>query len=170
MPARDIEWPPELHPSTAPVFIHNEIYIPSEPEVVWQHLIRASHWHEHYAHCRGLRFADDGGPDLAEDTEFSWRTFGVRVTTNVTEFKPPHRLAWRGEGPGGHAYHGWVIDPVADGCRVVTQEAQSGLFPSLLRIPVRRVLRRAHRLWLEGLAAVVMNDDPLPASRASQSD
>jgi hypothetical protein len=159
MPARDIDWPPDLHPASAPVFTHNEIYIPSEPERVWARLIAASQWHDHYPHCRGLTFEGGAGPGLAANVTFNWRTFGARVTTTVTEFEPPYRLAWRAAGPGVHGYHGWVIDPANDGCRVVTQATQSGLFPSLFRIAIRRLLRLRHQHWLEGLAGAVVSEE-----------
>lgn len=161
MPARDLDWPPELHPATAPVFTHNEIYIPSDPDRIWAQLIRATDWPEVYSYAYALHFEDDTGPDLTPDAELSWRSFGVRVAVFVTQFEPPYRLAWHGSRAGSHGYHGWVIDPVNDGCRVISQTTQSGLLPSLGRVVIRRLLRRSQKRWLEQLAKAVADAEPI---------
>lgn len=161
MPARDLDWPPELHPATAPVFTHTEIYIPSDPERVWSRLVRAADWPSIYSHCRAVQFEGDAGPDLAEDVELTWRSRGVRVTTTVTEFEPPYRIAWRGNALGSYGYHGWVIDPVDGGCRVISEATQGGPLPSLTRVLTRRLLRRGYQQWLDALAAAVVEADAL---------
>ena len=160
MPARDLHWPAELHPATAPVFTHNEIYIPADADRVWAQLVRAAHWPERFAQCADLRFEDDDdGPDLGAQAEFSWRSFGSRITATVSEFEPPYRLAWYSSTKGTHAYHGWVIDPVDDGCRVITQVSQSGFLPSVGRLLFRRLLRRSNHRWLLRLAEAIGEAD-----------
>lgn len=167
MPARDIQWPPELHPAIVPVFTHNEIYIPADAEKVWTCLVRAEDWPGMYPRCRNLRFCDeDHGPDLTGETELVWSSFGRQVSATIAEFHPPYRLAWHGTTLGAHGYHGWVIDPVDDGCRVITQSAVGGLSPSLFRIPTRRLLRRGYQRWLEGLAKAVGEHDTVDAETA----
>ena len=169
MPARDLDWPPELHPATAPVFTHAEIYIPSDPERVWARLIRAADWPNIYSHCAAVQFVGDAGPDLAANVELSWRSRGVRVTTTVTEFAPPYRIAWRGSGLGSYGYHGWVIDPVDNGCRVISEATQGGPLPSLTRVLTRRLLRRGYQQWLEGLATAVLEADALALAIGEQN-
>jgi hypothetical protein len=85
-------------------------------------------------------------------SRFTWRTFGLEVASEVAEYRPPFTLAWVANGIGMRGYHGWTIDPVADGSRVVTEEVQTGWLASLARVPVRILLRRAHRSWLTGIA------------------
>jgi hypothetical protein len=152
MPPRDLQWPPDLHPATSPVFTHNELYIPADPEEIWAWLVHADEWETYYANCKRLRFLEGSGPTLEPGTRFAWRTFGIEVVTEVTEHEAPRRLAWAGRALGARGYHGWTIDPVADGCRVVTEETQVGRLPSLARPILRRMLRRTHRQWLAGLA------------------
>jgi hypothetical protein len=99
-----------------------------------------------------LQFESGEGPDLALGTRFSWTTLGVRVHTVVEECEPPYRLAWRGGGAGSTGYHGWVIEPRASGCLIVTEESQRGLVSSLGRVFLRRALLHVHQQWLAGLA------------------
>jgi hypothetical protein len=84
----------------------------------------------------------------------------VRVETTVTECMAPERLAWRGKTFGGTGYHGWVIQRTAGGCRVITEETQRGIVPSLGRWFLRRGLLRQHQKWLEGLARVAARGVP----------
>jgi uncharacterized protein YndB with AHSA1/START domain len=149
-----VRFPPEFSPLRCPVHSYNEIVAPVAPEKVWAALIRAEQWPTWYPHCKRLKFESGSGPDLALGTRFSWSTLGVRVTTTVEEFEPPHRLAWRGAGAGSAGYHGWVIAPRADGTLVVTEESQHGLVSSLGRFFLRRALLHVHQIWLERLVAV----------------
>jgi hypothetical protein len=91
---------------------------------------------------------------------FTWTTFNVRVDTTVVECVPSERLAWRGKTVGGTGYHGWVIERTAAGCRVVTEETQRGIVPSLARWYLRRGLLTQHQRWLEGLARAAVAGMP----------
>jgi len=153
MPATDIHWPADIVPAEAAVFGHNEYLMRASPSAVWAWLIRAGAWERWYSNCKRLRFRDGArGPDLSLGVRFTWITFGVPVDCTVTEFEPEYCLAWRGGGAGASGYHGWVIDPTPEGCRVVTEEAQTGLVPRLGAPLLRRLLVRAHQNWLECLA------------------
>lgn len=144
-------WPDDLPLRKAPVYTWNELDLPVRAEQAWAVLIRAADWPSWYANCRDVRFVLGGGPDLVLGMVFSWVTFGVRVTTTVTEFDPPHLLAWRGTGPGGRGYHSWLLQPRETGCRVVTEEVQHGLVPALTRWWIRPRLSYWHQRWLEGI-------------------
>jgi len=156
----ELRWPPDIQPAASPVYERRALRITAPPDVVWRWLVRAADWERWYTYCKRLRFDDGRGPDLAMGTRFTWSTLGVTVTTTVTEFEPPHRLAWGGTGLGARGYHGWLLDPVDGGCHVVTEEAQAGLLPSLLRVPIRRLLGMAHDRWLADLATVATRGAP----------
>ena len=156
----ELDWPEGLHPDETPVYTRNEIQIPADPEHVWAWLIRAELWPTWYANCRNVKFLSGTAPDLAAGTVFAWTTFGVRVKTTIREFAPPARLAWTGEAPGGRAYHGWLIEKTGEACRVVTEETQRGVIPSLGRYFLKRRLEREHQKWLEGLARMVQRGLP----------
>lgn len=147
-----VHWPPEHRPEGAPVFAVNEIPVAAPPARVWAWLVRPLTWPTYYRNAWNVRFEDGGGPELVLGSRFAWTTFYVRVTTTVVELEPHRRLAWSGRAPGGVGYHGWVIEPTADGCRVVTEETQRGLVPSLGRVVLRHGLEREHQRWLVGLA------------------
>jgi hypothetical protein len=146
-----VRWPPGMEPEIAPVYTRNELEMEAPPVAVWRWLVRATAWPDWYANSRNV-VIDGGGTDLAPGARFHWTTFHVRVHTVVEEFVPEERLAWSGKGLGARGYHGWVIEPRTTGCRVVTEETQHGLVPSLGRLYLRRGLLREHQRWLEGLA------------------
>lgn len=163
MDASKLNWPADLRPEDVPVYTYNEILIPADAERIWAWLIRAASWPSWYANCRNLEFLTGSGPDLAPGALFAWTTFGVRVKTAVQEFLPLQRLAWRGTAPGGEAYHGWLILPQSGGCRVITEETQKGMVPSIGRFFLRRGLLREHQKWLEGLSRMSRGGPPSAA-------
>lgn len=145
---------PEGHrPEESRIYTFNELRTEAPIDKVWACLIRAARWPAWYSNCKKLAFEPGEGPDLSAGMLFHWTTFGVRVHTTVTELVPGERLSWRGVAPGSSGYHGWVLEPTASGCRIVTEETQRGLIPTLGRWYLRPALLRAHQRWLEGLAA-----------------
>jgi hypothetical protein len=128
--------------------------------VVWRHLVRAEAWPEWFADCGSVRIEagtrPTSGPhaELGLGTRFRWTVLHVPVVTTVEECEPPTRLAWSGSGLGARAYHGWIIEPTPAGCRVVTEETQRGIGPSLLRWVLRPLLLYSQRRWLADLARV----------------
>lgn len=144
-------WPAGEGPEGAPVYTWNAIDVGAASERVWAWLVRAPLWPSYYDNASKIAFPNGGGPDLALGTRFTWRTFNVSVDTTVTELVPNERLAWRGKTVGGVGYHGWVIERTPRGCRVVTEETQRGIVPSLGRLFLRRGLLTQHQRWLEGL-------------------
>ena len=156
----ELDWPEGFHPDETPVYTRNEIRILADPEHIWAWLIRAGLWPTWYANSRNVKFLSGSAPDLASGTVFAWTTFGLRVKTTVREFTPPTRLAWLGGAPGARAYHGWLIEKTGEECRVITEETQRGIIPSLGRYFLARGLKREHQKWLEGLARMVRGGLP----------
>jgi hypothetical protein len=143
----------------AVVSVHNEILIPAAPSRVWQWLCRATRWPEWYSNCSWIRIRDDSGPDLKLNTSFVWKTFGVRVRSVVKVFEPYSELGWDATAFGLRAYHGWELTPTDDGCRVVTEERQTGALTTMGRWYLRRALVRAHQNWLESLRRMSIGGD-----------
>jgi hypothetical protein len=166
MQTRHVNFPVGARPEESPVYAYNELFVPAPPERVWQWLVQAARWPEFYANARNIHL-DGDAPELAAGTAFSWITFGVRVHTKIEELEPNRRLSWSGRGLGATAYHGWVIIPVAGGCRVITEETQQGLVASLGRAFLRRGLLKWHQRWLEGLARVAASGSPAALSSAA---
>jgi hypothetical protein len=77
------------------------------------------------------------------------------VTTEITEFEPPHRLAWTGSGLGAVGHHGWVLTPSSSGVSEIhTEETQRGRAVSLLAPALRPAMRHFHQRWAEGAARI----------------
>lgn len=148
-----IKWPEGLHPSDAPVFSHNEITADVPAENVWAWLVEASKWHEFYTNSWKVKVHNKSGR-LEQGTQFSWWTFGIPVKTTVEVFEKEKCLAWSGIGLGSKGYHVWLIDKTATGCKIITEETQSGPVVKVLSPILNPLLHYFHQRWLEGLAKV----------------
>src|ERR1700744_4076961 len=80
-----IRWPDRFSPDCAPVHVVNAITVAASPEAVWKVLIRAAEWPDYYANASKV-IVEGGGPDLSAGARFTWKTFGVDLQTQVTEF------------------------------------------------------------------------------------
>jgi hypothetical protein len=156
-----IQWPHDLRPEHCPVYTHNELEIPAHPRVVWAWLIRAPQWPQWYKNSKEVKIVQGKSKiDLAKDTVFTWKTFGMRVKTWVEVFEPFEQLAWRGTGLLGQGYHTWLIEKTPHGCKVITKEVQNGFIIRIGRWQIQRMLLKQHQNWLEGLAKVAQQGLP----------
>ena len=122
----EVKWPDRFDPRKTPVHVRNELIMDVPCDSIWAWLVRAEQWPTWYANSANVRFLEGTPPDLALGTMFKWKTFGVKLTSTVHEFVPNERLAWDAKGPGVTAYHVWLLQRTAAGCRVVTEESQIG--------------------------------------------
>jgi hypothetical protein len=127
---------------------------------VFAWLVHAERWPEWYGQCSRVRILAGPAPALGVGTRFRWTVLGVPVETVVEECDPPRRLAWSGTGLGAAAYHSWDVVPTPEGCRVVTEETQRGVGPSLLRAVLRPLLRYTQVRWLADLARTAVASPP----------
>jgi uncharacterized protein YndB with AHSA1/START domain len=156
-----MKWPSAMEPGNVAVHVRNEIEIGAAPERVWRWLVAGERWPQWYGNCTTFHYLDgQRGPDLAAERSFEWRTFGTRVRSVVRAFEPFRELGWDARSVGLYAYHGWMLEPAAVGCRVVTEETQRGWVPTLARWYLRRMLLRGHQGWLEDLRRVAESGDP----------
>ena len=82
-------------------------------------------------------------------------------------FEPFRELGWDARATGLYAYHGWMLEPAAVGCRVVTEETQRGWVPMLARWYLRGALHGAHEEWLASLARIAPTGEP-PAPKVTR--
>ena len=148
-----IRWPEAYAPGRVAASVSNEVLIAAPPQRVWEILIRAAEWPAWYPNSLSVDI-DGGGPDLSLGARFTWRTFGVRVTSTVREFTPFERIAWDGSAALLDVYHAWLIEPRDAGCRVLTEENQNGLVARAQAMFMPNRMFRGHRLWLERLKAM----------------
>jgi len=147
----EIHWPERYKPENCPVHIRNELDMDADPEYVWAWLIRAKLWPTWYNNSANVEIIRGSGPDLAEDTRFRWKTFGVTITSTVREFVPGQRIAWDAHAFGLDVYHAWVLQPSSKGCHVLTEETQHGFIARLGALFMPSRMYKFHQIWLEGL-------------------
>lgn len=147
-----VQWLAHYDPHHCPIHVRNELDIPAPPERVWAWLIRATLWPTWYANSANVRILTGNGPDLQPGTRFRWKTFGVTITSTVLEYISSERIAWDAHARGLDVYHAWVLQPTAQGCRVLTEETQHGVLARLGHFLMPNRMYKFHQLWLEALA------------------
>ena len=147
-----ILWPSGFETANCAVHVHNELAMASAPETVWAWLIRAQLWPTWYPNSSNIKFLTGQPPDLALNTRFRWKTFGVTVESEVLEFVPYERLGWNAHGTGLNSYHAWLIKKTTEGCIVITEENEGGVVAQLGKALRPNRLEQMHKIWLEKLA------------------
>ncbi len=147
----EIPWPPTHSPASAVVFAHNEVEIAASPQKVWSLLIDCVAWPGWYKKCSDVSMLK-GGPMLGAGSKFRFKTLRTYFEPEVVTFDSCRMLVWSAKGPAGTSgSHAWHIEPTAAGCRVVTEEAQTGLLLRLVGARVRRELVASHEEWVQSL-------------------
>jgi uncharacterized protein YndB with AHSA1/START domain len=154
-----IEWPERFDPKNSVFYVHNEIEINTPADVVWKLLTAASEWPTWYDGIQNIRFADTSQTRLAHHTKVFWNSMGQGLNNTVMEYEPERALAWQFDEPNIQGYHAWVIVPTASGCRVVTDESQTGKFARLQKIFIPKKLMKQHDNWLRLLKEQTENYD-----------
>lgn len=131
--------------------VRNETRVDAAPERVWAWLVRASSWPQWYPNAKHVRVTGGDGRTLTMGTEFRWRTFGVAIRSTVIEFEAPQRIAWTAFGLGVDACHAWLIEPVAGGTRILTEETQHGWAARLNTLFMPDRMGHYHQVWIENL-------------------
>ena len=155
-----IQWPEGYHPDEASFFVHNEIEINADPQVVWDILLQAEIWPEWYEGASDVQVLTNETGRLEAQSIFSWKTMGQDFSsTTIKEFEAPYRLGWEATKNNIRGYHAWLIIPNANGgCRVVTSETQHGFLTLMQKIFVPNKLRKLHDIWLEELKIKAENE------------
>jgi hypothetical protein len=152
-----LAWPVGLGPQEAPVYQRNELVIAAPPARVFAWLTRADLWSTYYGNAKAVQPQET---PLRQDTRFHWWTFGVPLDTQVQTFEQDRGLGWLATMPGLTAYHKWILEPVPEGTRVVTEETDGGWIAWLGQGMIRDGLKREHQHWLEGLAKMAEGGPP----------
>ncbi len=147
-----IIWPERYATGRTAVHVSNQISIDAAPEAVWPWLVCATAWPSYYPNAKDVRI-DGGGETLAQGAHFTWKTFGVAVTSTVCEFVSDERIAWDGTAMLLDVYHAWLIEKRGSGCWVLTEENQNGLAARAQAWLMPRRMFDGHQLWLERLKA-----------------
>jgi hypothetical protein len=124
---------------------------------VWNLLVAAQGWSEFYANAHFVELVDPRQHRLQRGSVFRWVTFGlVPLISEVDPCKRPLRIGWRWWGRwwgrGAYGYHIWLLESHERGTRVVTEETNRGILPSLLYPVIQPLLWLQHNYWLRQLA------------------
>jgi uncharacterized protein YndB with AHSA1/START domain len=147
-----INWPDHFKPENCAIHVVNELEMDAPPDAVWDCLIHAAAWPEWYPNASNVTVHDAPDGRLSAGARFRWKTFGVVIDTRVEEFEPPMRIAWSAKAFGLEVYHAWLIIPLADGCKVITEETQNGILARLGQWMRPGQMHKFHQIWLENLA------------------
>lgn len=146
-----IQWPEKFNPKTSDFYVHNEIEINATPQQVWQLLIQAKDWIHWYDGIQNINFEDSTQQILAPGIKVFWNSMGQSLNNTVTEFVPNERLAWTFEEAKIQGHHAWLILTTETGCKVITDESQTGRLAKLQKIFIPRKLMKQHDQWLRML-------------------
>ena len=145
-----INWPNAYNPKKAGFFVHNEIDIRASPETVWNILIQAETWPNWYEGARNVAITSpDDTTILLEDAVFTWKTMGLNFESFIREYEPYSRLSWESKKNSIKGYHAWLIVPTDNGCKLITQESQTGFLTFMQKVFQPRKLEGLHQIWLE---------------------
>ena len=148
-----VRWPPGFEPGRAVVHVVNTAQARAGPERVWPWLARPERWPQYYANAWRVRHRGGPWPELAVGSTFGWWTFGIPITSVVTDCEPGARVAWTWTWTAGaRGHHGFVLVPRAGGTLIRTEETVTGLPARLLAPVVRPVMAHVHQRWIEGAA------------------
>ena len=146
-----ITWPTEQAPASAMVFAQNVIDVAATPGAVWSQLIDCVRWPQWYKYCSDVSMLR-GGSQLSAGSKFRFKTLDRYFELEILTFV--RSGCWCGkqrvpqDTSGAHA---WLIEPRPDGCRVITEESQTGWFLFFLRARTRGQLLESHEEWLRAL-------------------
>jgi carbon monoxide dehydrogenase subunit G len=154
-----IRWPDAHSPAGAAVHETNTAITHATPEAVWAWLVRPDRWSAYYGNASKVRHISGPWPEIALGTTFSWVTFHTKVTTEVTEFEPFHRLAWTGGGLGSVGHHAWLLTASGDSqTEIHTEETQRGTVSKLFAPRLRRNMHSWHQKWVDQLAEIAATE------------
>lgn len=143
-----IHWPAEYEPANAKFFVHNEIEIAAQPEVVWNILIQATDWPRWYKGAKNVRPINTQDTLLNASSVFSWETMGLSFVSTIKEFVPNKRLSWESKKKSIQGYHAWLIIPTNTGCKLITDESQHGWLTFFEKLFQPKKLYKLHNVWL----------------------
>ena len=150
-PDPEIPWPQNHAPASAVVFAHNSVEIDASPQRVWDLLIDCVAWPRWYKRCSDVSMLK-GGSRLEAGAKFRFMTLRTYFEPDVATFDACRMLIWSAKGPlGTSGSHAWHIKPTATGCRVVTEEVQTGLLLRFVGGRIRGELVASHEDWVQSL-------------------
>jgi hypothetical protein len=167
----DILWSEKYLPGTTDNYVSNEVIVQGLTSTkVWPFLSDATLWPSYYNNATKIGFDGGAGPELSLGARFRFKTFGVDLEAEVTEYVAPApgqpaRIAWHAwidgtEEEALDVLHAWLIEDLpGDRVRVLTQESQIGKPAVGLAEAKPNPMLNAHQDWLDGLVRTAAQRD-----------
>jgi uncharacterized protein YndB with AHSA1/START domain len=124
-------WPAGYSPKTADIYSHSEVVINASPSTVWRRLVAVEQWPTWCSTAQNVRIITSERV-LGRHSKFRWTTVGVPLECTVAQYVPDERLEYYSDhtdNSGVHAYRAWLLIPVADGCKVISELVEYGNGP-----------------------------------------
>lgn len=146
-----IYWPDYYHPRNARIHVKSQVISDNSPEVIWRCLVNAACW-PGWKHSRtSVQIIHGDGHSLERGTAFLWKAGWLAYNCTVVEYQPLQRIAWKGRLGSTEMYHAWVIEPLEQGSRVITEATQRGGMTWLTRLYQPARMQAYHQKWLQCL-------------------
>lgn len=81
--------------------------------------------------------------DIGLGTKFIWKAGGITIESEITEYQPSSRIAWKGKTFGINANHVWQFTKTESGTRVYTEEKFTGFLAWLMPGTMRNQIDKA---------------------------
>jgi hypothetical protein len=133
----------------APVYARSDVEIVAGIQTVWDIMAAIDRWPEWNPDVKEASL--DG--ELAEGSQFRWRSGAVRITSTLRRVEPPHVLAWTGKTFSIDAIHVWHLEGHAGNTTAATYESWDGFIARIFRAACRRTVDRALQAGLRHLKA-----------------
>jgi uncharacterized protein YndB with AHSA1/START domain len=124
----EVHWPAGYSPRTADIYSHNEVVIHASPSTVWRYLVAVEQWPTWNSTVHNVKIITSEKV-LGPRSKFRLTTVGVPLECTVAEYVPNERLEYSShhtDNSGVQAYRAWLLIPVADGCKVVSELVELG--------------------------------------------
>lgn len=135
--------------TNAPAVTRQEREIDAAPEVVFALLADVADWPRWQTDVSESEIV--GAGPLEVGTSFRWKSGGASIVSTVETLTAPTTIGWSGRAIGTRAVHVWVLEPVAGGTRVRTEESMAGWSPRILGPLARRMLDKGVAATLDAL-------------------
>ena len=139
-----------------PVFASAEIMINAPIEKVWKIQTNLSEWKSWNSDIQSMQVIGEVG----SGTKFIWKAGGITIESEIIEYQPNSKIAWKGKTFGINAHHVWQFTKTEDGTRVYTEEKFTGFLAWLMPGTMRNQIEKALTHGVNVLKQVSENDRP----------
>ena len=129
----------------APVTCRKSIQIEANSQKVWSVLTNINEWSNWQTDIHKPTL----NGKLQCDTEFDWKTGGVKIHSTLHIVEPFKNFGWTGKTFGMYAIHNWILTDVNRMTEVVVEESIEGFLAILFKKSFNKKLEKGMQKWLD---------------------